>query len=178
MARIIATVIGLYLSHAPHQPNSPIHQLELDPRGGVIGDSHGGTVIYDPDEGIIPNPRQFTIVSPAELAEIAAALRVPFINPVWLSANIVLSGIDRLTTTLVPGTRLVDATGQPILEIKGITEPCLDMGKRLAELLPVHQLDAKRFPKLAYNKRGVHGLVLEPTVLHMYDTLTAVLPDE
>ena len=178
MTCITTTIIGLYLSPEPHQPNSAVHQLELDPRGGVIGDSHGGTVIYDPEEGIIPNPRQFTIVSPTELAEIAAALRVPFIDPVWLSANIVLSDIDKLTTTLIPGTRLLDATGQPILEIKGITEPCLDMGKRLAELLPLHQLDAKRFPKLAYNKRGVHGLVLESTVLHIYDTLTVVLPEK
>ena len=170
------TVIGLYMKRVSNQPGVAVPQLEFRPGHGVVGELNAGAMLMTGAGELIPNVRHFTAVSPFELGEIAAALKIPFLDPAWLSANICFDGLDRLTKVLVAGTRLLNAEGQAVLEVKDETDPCLKMGQRLASLHPLHEIQPQYFPKYAYGLRGVYGIALEPTVIRLYDTLTVVLP--
>ena len=170
------TVIGLYIKRVSNQPGVAVPQLEFRPEHGVVGELNAGPTLTTEAGELIPNLRHFTAVSPFELGKIATALRVPFLDPAWLSANICFDGLDRLTKVLVAGMRLLNAEGQAVLEVVGETDPCLKMGQRLAALHPLHEMQPHYFPKLSYGLRGVYGIALEPTVIRLYDVLTAVLP--
>ncbi len=171
------TVIGLYLKQAHRRPTVAVPYLELHPDYGIAGQC------YDPPPRSSsgepePNLRQFTAVSPFELHEIATRLQVPFLDPAWLSANICFAGLDRLTETLVTGTRLLDTEGQALLEVKGETTPCLEMGQRLASLHPLHNVQPELFPRYAVHLRGVHGIALKPAIIRLYDQLTVIPPGD
>src|SRR5712691_7083357 len=172
------TVIGLYVKQIRHQPGVAVSQLEIQPNHGVVGESNIGPQRVRSTGEVVPNVRHFTAVSPFDLGEIAAALKVPYLDPGWLSANICFAGLDRLTRTLVAGTRLLNERGEAVLEVKGETDPCLKMGERLAALHPLHEIRPQMFPKVAHGWRGVYGIALEPTVLRLYDRLTVVLPGD
>jgi hypothetical protein len=172
-------VAALYLSKTPGGVSEPVSELHLRPRYGVVGDSHSGETQFDESTGQhVPNLRHFTAVTPRELGEVAEALGIPFIDPAWLKANICFASPDiaSITKTLVDGTTLINAQGRPVLEIKGMTDPCLKMGQCLAAQFPQLPVDAQLFPKLSYGRRGVHGIALEETTLTIGDTFTVTLP--
>ena len=174
------TIVSLYLSKAPGDNiSAPAAELRLRPRYGIVGDSHAGETQFDEGTGQhVLNLRHFTAVTPRELGEVAEALGIPFLDPAWLKANICFASPDiaSITQTLVDGTTLLNAQGHPVLEIKGPTDPCLGMGARIAARFPQLPVEAQRFPKLSYGRRGVHGIALEETTLTIGDTFTVALP--
>lgn len=131
----------------------------------------------DGEGRLIPN-RHFTAVHPGELGKMAHALGVPFIDPAWIKANICFtcSGCENFTEALIPGTRLLDARGQAVLEISGVTDPCLKGGSYVAAHWSHLGVEAQRFPKAAYLLRGIHGIALEEVTLRLHDAFTARLP--
>ena len=95
--------------------------LESSPRSEVIvnfegfeGETHGGltrascsrTLRQYPRGTEIRNVRQITILSQEELTEIAEKMGIPALNPAWVGANLILSGIPDLTL-LPPSSRLI-----------------------------------------------------------------------
>lgn len=170
-------IISLYLSEAHGVAGVPVPELRLQPDYGVVGDSHMKERHLNAKGAVIPN-RHFTAVQPTELGKIASAMGVPFIDPAWLKANVcfISPNIESLTETLIPGTRLVDTNGTAVLEIRGMTDPCLTAGQYLAAQFPHLKVDARLFPKAAYKLRGVHGITLGEVTLRLYDTLTVCLP--
>lgn len=173
------TVVSLYLSKTPGAISEPVPELHLHPRYGVVGDSHAGETQFDPNAGQhVPNLRHFTAVTPRELGAVAEAWGVPFIDPAWLKANICFASPDiaSFTETLVDGTILSSALGRPVLEIRGPTTPCLKMGQWIAAQFPQLPVDAQLFPKLAYGRRGVHGIALEETTITIGETFIVALP--
>ena len=173
------TVISLYLSKIPGAISVPVPELHLRPHYGIVGDTHAGETQFNADTGQdVPNLRHFTAVMPRELGAVAEAWGIPFIDPAWVKANIcfAFSGTEPFTQTLVSGTTLINATGRPVLEIKGATTPCLTAGQTIAAQFPQLAVDAQLFPKLAYGCRGVHGIVLEETTITLGETFTVALP--
>ncbi len=171
------TVIGLYMKQTSGQPGVAVPSIEIRPHHGVVGEPNTGVTRVRSTGEVVPNFRHFTAVSPFEVSEIAALLNIPFIDPAWLSANICFAGLDKLTTKLVAGTRLLNEQDQAVLEVKGETDPCLKLGQRLASFHPHHRIQPQLFPKYAYGRRGVYGIALEPTVIKLYDTLQVVIPE-
>ncbi|RED61768.1 MOSC domain-containing protein [Cohnella lupini] len=135
---------------------APSIQVEL---GGIPGDRHFGILVPSdsrqtiyPRGTMIANRRQLSIVSVEECREIAERMGVPEIKPEWLGANILVSGLDKLTA-LPLGMRMLfpDGTG---LICEGENEPCLDPGKLIGKIYGREEI-ASKFVKAAYKRRGI-----------------------
>src|SRR5688500_14039327 len=101
--RLEARVDALYLGDRSGVEKGPVNQLVLD-LGGIVGDRHygltrkaGSSTPEVPRGTEIPNTRQWSAVSPEELALIAELLGIPRIEAGWLGANLCLAGIPNLT---------------------------------------------------------------------------------
>ena len=140
----------------------PVPTLSLT-LGGIADDRHAGPT--RPADARTPwhkrgtpiaNTRQVSIVSVEDCAEVAAAMGVPAIDPSLLGANLVLSGLPRLSL-LAPGARLQFPSGATVF----VTEPnapCRQPGAAIARAFAEPVL-AARFVKAALGRRGVVGLV-------------------
>jgi hypothetical protein len=172
------TVLALYVSERPGAISVPVAELRLLPNHGAVGDSHSGPTQTTDDGEVVPNMRQFTAVNPRELGIVAEDLGVPFLDPAWLKANLCLgwSADQPFSHTLTPGTLLLHNNERPVMEVKGLVDPCLKAGQIIAEQFPLLAVDAKFFPKTSIGRRGVHGIVLEEATIRIGDTFTAVLP--
>lgn len=136
---------------------------------GLEGDKHTGwfrgadsRAKHYVKETKIWNSRQISIVSEEELKEIAKIMKVPEIKPEWLGANICLKGIPRLTV-LPPRTKIFIPNyygGQDVgLFVTALNKPCTTPGAVIQDNYPdISGLEC-RFPKAAYNKRGVVAVV-------------------
>lgn len=143
----------------------PVDVLTLD-FAGIVGDHHAGVTRkassrepWYPRGTLIRNDRQVTIVSQAELAEIAAAMGVERIHPEWIGANLVLAGVDNLTMLPV-GSRLFFSGGVTLL-VEGENAPCRIAGASIGEHAGRSGFDLL-FPKVARHKRGLVASVEKP----------------
>ena len=161
----------------------PVPVLELD-LGGVIGDRHHGISRpsdsrqqrYYPPGTLIRNRRQLTLVAADELAEIADRLRVPYVAPEWLGANLLVEGVPDLSTLPI-GTRLLFAGGAGLV-CESVNQPCRLPAVVIQAQFPWSRAQAG-FVKAAYGRRGIAAsveraapivageeLVLAPPELH------------
>jgi hypothetical protein len=135
-----------------------VHGIYLE-IGGIPGDRHYGILrpadsrqkIY-PRGTMIANRRQISIVSYEECSQIAGLMGLPAIKPEWLGANIMVSGIEKLTE-LPPGARLLfpDGTG---LICEGENLPCVGPGKVIESFYNQSGLHRKFVPA-AHKLRGI-----------------------
>jgi len=171
-------VVALYISREPGAVNVQVPEISIRPNYGIVGDTHAGEDRVRGTGEIVPNLRQFTVANPRELGEVAERLGLPYLDPAWVKANICLTcpELENFTQMLVEGTRLFDAREYPVLEIKGVTDPCIDAGEYIAAQVPHLSIDAKLFPKAAYMRRGVYGIALENITIKLYDEFTVLLP--
>ncbi|MCI3918711.1 MOSC domain-containing protein [Paenibacillus sp. TRM 82003] len=153
----------------------PSVRVEL---GGIPGDRHYGLLrpadvrqkIY-PRGTPIANRRQISIVSLEECAVIAERMGVPLLRPEWFGANLMLSGLERLTS-LEAGARLVfpDGTG---LICEGENEPCSQVAKVIASQYERDEL-RKSFVPSARRLRGIvcsverEGVIAQGDVVALY----------
>jgi MOSC domain-containing protein YiiM len=151
---------ALYVGSAPGPEKIPQPALEVTLEG-IVGDKHAGlsrraNVDYPEYTPGTPvrNSRQWSAVSPEELALVAAALGIPYIDPAWLGANLSISGIPKLTT-LPKGSKLLFPEGAGLV----VNAPCTSPGEVIASKYPEKELKANLFPKAAYHKRGLVGMV-------------------
>ena len=131
---------------------------------GISGDRHEGLVRpsgarepWYPRGTPMRNERQVSILGREELAEIATTLGIDRLDPTWIGANLVLSGIPRLTR-LPPRTLLLFPSGATI-RIDGDNGPCRKSGAAIAANFDGRADIEFGFVKAAKYKRGILGWV-------------------
>lgn len=157
---------------------TPVEELHLD-WGGAVGDRHHGLTMSSDtrqkevfSRGTeIRNHRQLSIVDLDELARIAAALGIDEIAPGTIADNICTEGIDDLTA-LPPLSRLVFASGA-VLMTGGFNTPCTIAGRMVQNR---YGSAAERFPKAAWDLRGITGWVECPGTIRAGDEVRVVQP--
>lgn len=134
---------------------------------GFAGDKHYGLTMKAgssqkpyPKGSEVRNVRQISIVSAEELAQVAAAMGLPTVEPAWVGANMMLSGVPELTK-LPSGSRLYFENGVGIV-IEGENMPCTTAGGSLQAQFPDRPDITTTFPKKAIGKRGLVAWVERP----------------
>jgi MOSC domain-containing protein YiiM len=148
--------------------------FEGDQHAGLTRQADGRTPYY-PRGTEIRNDRQVSIVSIEELEQIAATLDLSELRPEWLGANLLLSGIPRLTR-LPPNTRLVFEEGA-VLIVQAENLPCVGPGKVLAAVFNRPELEF-RFPRAAIGLRGLVACVEKPGTISVGEFVTAEVPEQ
>ena len=150
---------------------------------GIPGERHAGPLRgadartpWFPRGTPIRNSRQVSLVSPDDLAAIAAALGIPAVEPGWLGANLVITGLPDFSF-LPRGTRLF-FPGEAVLAVEGMNAPCRFAGAAVAKRHPDrHGLDLA-FPKAARRLRGIVAWVERPGRIATGDTISVQVPEQ
>ena len=129
---------------------------------GFDGESHSGLVRASCvrvrgqyAEGTeIRNTRQISIVSVEELAMIADAMGIDSLEPEWVGANLLVSGIPEFSK-IPPSTRMIFASGASLV-VDLENSPCKYPGEIIERH---HPGKGELFPKAAYGRRGVTAWV-------------------
>ncbi len=121
----------------------------------------------------IRNVRQLCICSAEEMAVIATALELDTLDPAWLGASIVVSGIPDFSH-LPPSSRLQSENGTT-LTIDMQNGPCQFPAMTIEQNMPGH---GKGFKPAAEGKRGVTAWVEREGTLRVGDTLTLHVPSQ
>lgn len=147
-------------------PGNPVDHVDVAWEG-FVGDKHFGLTMKSNSnqkayaKGTeVRNVRQISIVSVEELKEIAQAMGLPALEPAWVGANMLVSGIPGLTQ-LASGSRMYFDNGVGIV-IEGENLPCTTAGGSLQQQFPNHPEITTAFPKKAIGKRGLVAWVERP----------------
>jgi len=174
-----------YLGRVSHRDRPEIDAVALDEMAltfaGLDGEVHAGltrpscvrVVSQYPKGTEIRNVRQISIVSAEELAEIAADLELDAIDPAWLGASIVISGLPDFSH-LPPSSRLQASSGATVT-VDMQNRPCQFPAKTIEAAHPGH---GTRFKTVATGKRGVTAWVEREGILRLGDTVTLHVPDQ
>ncbi|MHA6326043.1 MOSC domain-containing protein [Roseivivax sp. CAU 1753] len=172
--------LGRVTSETQAIRSAPVTDIALD-WAGVPGDTHAGLtrpscsrlVSQYPRGTEIRNVRQLSILSSEELAEIAVQMGVAALDPEWLGATMVVSGLPDFST-LPPSSRLqLDDGGMLVVDMQN--RPCQLPAREIAA---THPEAAKRFRTAAANRRGVTAWVERPGRLTLGGTLRLHVPDQ
>jgi hypothetical protein len=105
---------------------------------GIANDRHGGLTRrsggrepWYPRGTQMRNERQLSLVSPDELAGLAADMELDRLDPGWLGANLVIEGLPDLT--LIPPRSRLFLEGGATLYVDGLNVPCRQAGRSIAE---------------------------------------------
>ncbi len=121
----------------------------------------------------IRNSRQLSLVSAEELAEVAATLGMDRLDPAWLGASVVISGLPDFTY-LPPSSRLQGPDGVTLvvdMENMPCQQPAVTMVKATGG-------QGKAFKSAAKGKRGVTAWVERAGVLRRGDRLRLFASDQ
>jgi len=170
---LTARVEGTWVVEGRAVEATPRPELVLT-YAGVAGDRHEGiTRLAGAREPWYPrgtpmrNERQLSILGTEELAEIAASLDLPRLDPAWIGANLCLSGIAHLTQ-LPPRTLLLFPSGAT-LRIDGDNAPCRKSGAALMRHIENRPDLQFTFVKAARHKRGLVAWVEREGVIRTGD---------
>jgi MOSC domain-containing protein YiiM len=167
---IVSSVMVMEPGMSPS--STPKYSVQVIPEG-IEGDLHAGLTMLDGQQEI-PNTRQISLVSEEELAEVALAMDVPMVNPEWVGANLMVSGIPNLSH-LPHGSQFIFPDGV-VLFIAEENTPCTSAGRAVQEQYP-NKLDlSSAFPKAALGKRGLLAWVEQPGEISVGDTVNIQLP--
>jgi hypothetical protein len=119
----------------------------------------------------IRNVRQLTIISVEELAEIATRLGIPVVEPEWLGANMLVSGIHDMSL-LPPSTRLQFPSGATIV-VDMENYPCSQIAKVIDEHHPGTRF---KVVEAAMHKRGVTAWVEREGDVSTGDSIKIITP--
>jgi MOSC domain-containing protein YiiM len=148
---------------------------------GLEGESHSGLVRlscvrvrHQYKEGTeIRNTRQISIVSVEELAEIAATMGISKLEPEWVGANLLVSGIPDFTK-IPPSTRLIFAGGTSLV-VDLENSPCEYPGEIIDRH---HPGKGNLFAKAAYGRRGVTAWVEREGNINTGDAIKLHIPPQ
>lgn len=121
----------------------------------------------------IRNVRQLSILSAEELGQIASEMQLDHLEPAWVGANLLLSGIPHLTQ-LPPGSRLIFSGGVSLV-VDMENEPCKYPGEIIDRTYPGK---GKFFVKAAMGRRGVTAWVEREGNLETGDTVSVHIPPQ
>ncbi|QYK41289.1 MAG: MOSC domain-containing protein [Paracoccaceae bacterium] len=161
-------------------PSSPRDSLVLT-FAGPQGEAHGGltrpscsrVLSQYPRDTEIRNTRQLSVLSAEEIAEIAAAMGLPALDPALTGATLVISGIPDLTH-LPPSSRLQGANGATIV-VDMENRPCQLPARPIETRHPGH---GAGFKAAATGRRGVTAWVEREGTLTLGETVTLHIPDQ
>jgi hypothetical protein len=170
---LTARLEGTYVVEGSAVASTPHDALVLS-YAGISGDRHEGLVRPSgPREPWYPrgtpmrNERQVSVLGLEELAEVAATLGIDRLDPSWIGANLVLSGIPNLTR-LPPRTLLLFPSGATI-RIDGDNDPCRKSGAAIAAHVEGRPDLQFAFVKAARDKRGLVGWVEREGIIRAGD---------
>ncbi|MTI45486.1 MOSC domain-containing protein YiiM [Roseibium hamelinense] len=160
----------------------PVEGLDLTFEG-IPGDRHagftrrsGGREPWYARGTEMCNERQVSILSIEEMDEIAKRMKIPKLAAGWIGANIVTSGLVRLSL-IPPRTRLV-FEGGVVVRVDGDNVPCRIAGGAIAEHVPGREGLDLLFPKVARRLRGLVGFIEVPGKIKAGETVTAHVPEQ
>ncbi len=175
MSGSVAEVVALHVWPPGVPTPLPRERLELT-FDGATEDRHAGetmsadtrtSAIYQRGT-VIRNHRQLSLVSLEELAQIAANLGMDALAPGIIADNICLDGIPSLTG-LPRMTRLEFASGA-VLMTGGVNTPCTLAGGMVQRTYGGPS--PAKFPKAAWNLRGITAWVDRPGAIAVGDGVT------
>ena len=148
---------------------------------GFEGDCHAGLtraacvrVKHQYAEGTeIRNTRQVSILSREELAEVARTLGIPEIEPQWVGANLLLSGIASFTL-LPPSSRLMFSSGAALV-VDMENGPCRYPGEVIDRH---HPGNGAGFARAALQRRGVTAWVEREGQIALGDEVSLYIPPQ
>jgi hypothetical protein len=158
--------------------SAPCSRLTVDHEGIVDNRHRGWTRKADARTPYlkrgkpIRNDRQVSLVSVEDLAAIAQLFDLPVVDPAWLGANVVVSGLAHFSY-LPRGTRLF--TGDAILTVTDQNAPCSLTGEAIA-VATGHNNIKLAFAKRAQGLRGLVAAIEHPGVIEAGVALEARLP--
>ena len=122
---------------------------------------------------VIRNVRQLSILSAEEMAQIAAEMGRDALDPAYLGASLIVSGIPDFTH-VPPSSRLQGPSGVT-LTIDMENRPCNFPAREIEKDEPGHGMG---FKSAAQGRRGVTAWVEHPGALTLGETLTLFVPDQ
>ena len=146
---------------------------------GFDGEAHGGLtrpscvrvkLQYEPNTEI-RNTRQVSILSSEELETVAHNMEIDRLDPSWVGANLLISGIPDLSL-IPPSSRLIFSTGAAIV-VDMENGPCKYPGEVIEQHYPGL---GRRFPRAALHLRGVTGWVEREGSISVGDGVTLHVP--
>ena len=180
--KIEGRVIGLLTTPGEGFVTEAVDTLSLS-FSGIDGDNHagptrhsGGREPWYPRGTEMRNERQLSLVSPADLSEIAGALDIESVRPEWIGANMVLDGIPRLS--MLPRGTLLFFEGGVTLKVDGQNAPCRFAGAEILKNNPGKAGLDLLFAKVAKRYRGLVSWVEKPGPLTVGETVTAKIPEQ
>ncbi|MEX2143014.1 MAG: MOSC domain-containing protein [Anaerolineales bacterium] len=175
MAKDLHAKVESLLITPQFMPGNPVDEVEVTWEG-FVGDKHYGLTMRAnssqkpyPKDSEVRNVRQISIVSEEELTTVAASMELPAIEPGWVGANLMLSGVPGLTQ-LPSGSRLYFENGVGIV-IEGENLPCTTAGGSLQKKFPDRPELTTAFPKKAIGKRGLVAWVEKPGIIRKGETV-------
>lgn len=174
-----------FLGAVPHRDAPTLETVVLEEMplafGGYAGDVHSGVtrpscsrvLSQHPRDTEIANTRQLSMVSAEEIAEIARDCGLEAMDPVWMGASIVVSGIPDFTH-LPPSSRLQAPDGTTLV-VDMENRPCQFPAMTIEA---AHPGKGKAFKTVAKGKRGITAWVERPGALRLGDVLTLHVPDQ
>ena len=131
---------------------------------GIVGDKHAGftrkscgRTPWIKRGTLMRNSRQVTVVSEEEMAVVATNLGLSKLDPAWIGANILVSGIPDFTKLPI-GARLTFSDGSTLI-CMGENNPCRHAGAMIKEMNPEWEGKDVHFPKAAIGLRGILATV-------------------
>ena len=160
------------------EASKPIDLVDVS-YAGFAGETHSGLTRQSctrvkkqyPVGTEIRNTRQITILSQEELAEIAIKLDIPELDPAWLWANCVMSGLPDLSS-VPPSSRMIFSSGVSLV-VDMENAPCRHPGDMITQHYPEA---GKFFAKRAAGLRGVTAWVEREGKLQVGDTFDLHCP--
>jgi len=174
-----------FLGAVPHRDAPTLETVTLSEMplefGGYDGDVHAGVtrpscsrvISQHPRDTTIANARQLSLVSAEEMAEVARICGLDAMNPVWVGASVVISGIPDFTH-LPPSSRLQAENGTTLV-VDMENQPCQ---------FPAMTIEAAKpgkgtgFKAAAKGMRGVTAWVERPGVLRLGDVMRLHVPGQ
>jgi MOSC domain-containing protein YiiM len=178
---LTATVVQVLTTpQTGHFRTRPVATIEIGLQG-IPGDRHygftrpaGARERWYKGGTEIRSGRQITMVSVEDLAEIARRMDLPRIDPAWIGANIVVSGVPKFT--LLPwGTRFFFGEGAALVN-EGDNAPCRFAGAEIARHFPDRAGLDMLFPRLAQSLRGIVASVERAGCVETGSTVKLKLP--
>lgn len=182
--KLLGEVVGVFDAPFGHFQTREADVITLTFEG-VEGDFHagytrrsGGREPWYPRGTEIRNERQVSIVAPDELAEIARRMDIREVRPEWLGANLLISGVPRLS--MLPSGTLLFFRGGVTIKVDAQNGPCRIAGRAVAENahMPDHEAGSLLFPKAAKRLRGLVGWVEKPGTIKPREQVSVRVPEQ
>lgn len=177
-----AKAAALFIAPGKSFVTEPVETIDLT-TGGIPGDRHANMIVpsdvrkpWHPRGTMIFNDRMLSLVSVEELAVIRQNLAVPDLKPEWLGANILVSGLARLSW-LPRGTRLIFPSGATLV-VSDMNHPCRHAGGAIMAHYPERKGLDFEFVKAGDRLRGIVAFVERPGLLRAGESFEVRVPEQ